>query len=1012
MASSRDSLGNQQPADPVAAGKIALEESRFEEAASHFRSALRMGVRSAEEEALIRCYLSEALEKRGLHPEQLEAVARYDKFSEFARLSDHTQMLVLIRLGWGYSFTNDIPRAIALFNQAIQIARRLEDHFGLGVCSFGLGRAYRNFSELRIARDHYTSALDHFRQIGDWRKLSESYIHIGYINAFEGDYRTALHSLKQALAIIGNKDEPDLLGRIYMYLAITHDNLGSTDRAIACWEQCLDHFRQAGNSSYLAINQNNLAEKLIWLGQWDRAEQLIKSALDILSKTVTVAQYGGTIDTLAQLYVLQGKIEEADRLLQQSLDLLSSVKNGEIYEISTRVTIGQRHLMKDEPDQAVSHLERAIEICVRSGEHHFLSDARLWMAETLIQKGRADEAREIVHAVQAELRESPNMRAWGLMMRLVAKIEAASGYTAAAIQSLGQSTSMYELRHNTYACAVNSMVMAGMLERQGKIKEATSEVEAALKTFELLGAAIDERRARTYLESLRGGGEPEAEGGRMGGESLSKKVAPDLASAVDGFIARRIVQASISRELLLYELVSIARAQASARAALVVEVGRNDEAVKQGVSLKAVAAIGLTEAEQREQAETVGRISAQDYGRYFLYPFSDNQQSNFLLRIIEPRADRFLAGGVSLDPLLCLVEQGLETQLLKGKNRRTQVFNPARLLAEVELPGFVCASRAMSRVLEQIHKIRSSDVTVLITGESGTGKELIARAVHAGSSRRYKIFLPFNCSAAPREMIESQLFGYRKGSFTGAVASNPGIIRASEGGTLFLDEMGDLPLDLQPKLLRFLQEGEIHPIGENQPQRVAVRVVAATNSDLERAVVEGRFREDLFHRLNVIRIQVPPLRERREEIPALINYYMNLYQQEAAKRDIQLSEETGDLMVVYNWPGNVRQLCNEIRRIVAYSESGTLVTPDTLSPEIVRAGKEIQPAVEGPKPVVQLPVQTSSNVTLSVAVEELERRMIQHALHRSAGNIARAAKELGLSRKGLYLKMDRLNFKI
>jgi transcriptional regulator with PAS, ATPase and Fis domain len=348
--------------------------------------------------------------------------------------------------------------------------------------------------------------------------------------------------------------------------------------------------------------------------------------------------------------------------------------------------------------------------------------------------------------------------------------------------------------------------------------------------------------------------------------------------------------------------------------------------------------------------------------------------------------------------------------VLRGKNRRTQVFNPARLLAQVELPGFICASRAMSRVLEQIHKIRSSDVTVLITGESGTGKELIARALHAGSSRQKKVFVPFNCSAAPHDMVESQLFGFKKGAFTGAFANSEGIIRGAEHGTLFLDEIGDLPLTLQPKLLRFLQEGEIHPIGESQPQRVDVRVIAATNAELERAVAEGRFREDLFHRINVIRIQVPPLRQRREEIPALINHYLNQYQQESAKTDIRLSEETVDLMVVYDWPGNVRQLCNEMRRIVTYSESGTIVTPEGLSSEIVKARREIDSAPAMPRKQASRVEVSDASTTLGEAVEELERRMIREALRRSSGNIARAAKDLGLSRKGLYLKMDRLNF--
>jgi transcriptional regulator with PAS, ATPase and Fis domain len=319
----------------------------------------------------------------------------------------------------------------------------------------------------------------------------------------------------------------------------------------------------------------------------------------------------------------------------------------------------------------------------------------------------------------------------------------------------------------------------------------------------------------------------------------------------------------------------------------------------------------------------------------------------------------------------------------------------------------------MNRVLEQIHKIRSSDVTVLITGESGTGKELIARAIHAGSSRRYNTFIPFNCAASPGELIESQLFGYKKGAFTGAVENNTGIVRAAERGTLLLDEIGDLPLDLQPKLLRFLQEGEVMPMGENQPLQVDVRILAATNSDLEKAVAEGKFRQDLFHRLNVIRIQVPPLRERREEIPALIDYYLHLYQQEAAKSDIRLSEEAVDLMVVYDWPGNVRQLCNEIRRLVAYTESGSIATSDELSPEIVHAGIVLPgdtPTIDTSSEKVLSEASPGPSGTLAKAVGELEKHMITDALQRSRGNIARAAKQLGLSRRGLYNKMDRLNF--
>jgi hydrogenase-4 transcriptional activator len=1022
----RDFLPKYRMEDEVAAGQTALEESRFEEATNHFRFALRKGAPSSEEEAQIRYLLSEALEKRGLHREHLDVVSKYEKLSEFSRLSEHSQMLVLIRLGWGYSYNNDLPRAIALFNQALQIARRLEDHSGLGACYFGLGRAYRNYSEIRIARDHYISALEHYRQTGDWRKLAESHLFIGYIYAYEGDFRNALQSLKQALTIIGNREEHDLLGRAHMYLAITNDNLGSTSKALDSWEKCIEHFRAIGNASHLSINQNNLAEKLVWLGEWSRAEQLLKQAISELKDSSSIAQYGCAMDTLAQLYLAQGKFDEAESALDESLRVVQTLKNGEWAEISTQITIGRCLLTKGEPEAAKAPFRRAVDICQRTGDLRFASDARLWLAEALLETGDIEEARETIGGVRAYMRETPSMLSWGLMMRMVAKIEAADGHIAAAIQSLGQSTSIYSLRGNVYACAVNRLILARLFEGQGRIRAAIREIEPALDTFIKLGAIIDEQNTRDYLYTLEAvQASPENSSPEFGLANLNLPApgvvsedssdpdpsALDLASSLDGFVAQRLVEAAVSRDLLLHELVAILHERSQSSGVLVTEIVGDEHASKKELHLRTAASIGLTEKEQVEDIEFLSKLSVSGYRQNFVYRFSDNQQTGFLVHIISPKADRFRVGTINIQPLLYIVGQGLENQVLRSKNRRQQVFDPARLLSQVELPGFVCASRAMSLVLEQIYKIRSSDVTVLITGESGTGKELIARAVHAGSSRRFNTFLPFNCSAAPREMIESLLFGFRKGAFTGAVSSNDGIVRAAERGTLFLDEIGDLPLELQPKLLRFLQEGEIHPIGESQPLKVDVRVVAATNSDLERAVSEGRFREDLFHRLNVIRIQVPQLKQRREEIPALINHYLNLYQQEAAKTEVRLSEEVVDLLVVYDWPGNVRQLCNEVRRIVAYSESGQIVTADLLSPEIVRASREPDPEMPAQKKKAEAPIASIEGRTLAEAVNELERQMIQAALRKSSGNIARAAKELGLTRRGLYMKMDRLNFK-
>jgi hydrogenase-4 transcriptional activator len=300
--------------------------------------------------------------------------------------------------------------------------------------------------------------------------------------------------------------------------------------------------------------------------------------------------------------------------------------------------------------------------------------------------------------------------------------------------------------------------------------------------------------------------------------------------------------------------------------------------------------------------------------------------------------------------------------------------------------------------------LQSNDLTVLITGESGTGKELVARAIHAGSHRSAAMFLPYNCTTTGRDLADSQLFGHRRGAFTGAVSDQIGLVRSAAAGTLFLDEIGDLPFDVQPKLLRFLEQSEIMPVGETRPQRVDVRVLAATNADLEQRVAEGKFREDLYYRLSVIRIHIPPLRERREEIPHLSTFFLRESSERLGKPDVQLSSEALDLFSQYWWPGNVRQLKNEIQRAVAMSAPGGVITPSQLTPEISASRLPGAPLV---------PVRRSTRggalpASLGVAVDDLERELIQNALDRSAGNISETARSLGLTRRGLYLKLRRL----
>ncbi|PYR35063.1 MAG: hypothetical protein DMF90_14905 [Acidobacteria bacterium] len=349
--------------------------------------------------------------------------------------------------------------------------------------------------------------------------------------------------------------------------------------------------------------------------------------------------------------------------------------------------------------------------------------------------------------------------------------------------------------------------------------------------------------------------------------------------------------------------------------------------------------------------------------------------------------------------ILTVARQGFALCAAQDRSDSPEAAQVDRSL-EPLLPGFLSASEAMSRVVEQIQRLQGNDLTVLITGESGTGKELVARAIHVGSHRSESMFLPYNCTTTGRDLADSQLFGHRRGAFTGAVSDQPGLVRSAAGGTLFLDEIGDLPLDVQPKLLRFLEQSEIMPVGDVRPIRVDVRVLAATNADLEQRVAEGKFREDLYYRLSVIRIHVPPLRERREEIPHLSTLFLREASERLGKPDVQLSPEVLDLFSQYWWPGNVRQLKNEIQRAVAMSAPGGAIVPSHLSPEISAT------RLPGASTLPRLAVATPRH--LAAAVEEMERELIQQELRRASGNISETARTLGLTRRGLYLKLRRL----
>lgn len=342
------------------------------------------------------------------------------------------------------------------------------------------------------------------------------------------------------------------------------------------------------------------------------------------------------------------------------------------------------------------------------------------------------------------------------------------------------------------------------------------------------------------------------------------------------------------------------------------------------------------------------------------------------------------------DELRLTVAKALQYRGLTDENRRLK----DELSDKADYRTIVGSSKAMERVFEIVRKVADTEASVLITGESGTGKELVARSIHRHSGRRDAPFVAINCAAIPRDLLESELFGHVRGAFTGAVKDKTGRFQLADGGTLFLDEVGELPLELQPKLLRALQEKVVEPVGGVKPCKLDVRVVAATNLDMENALADGAFREDLYYRLAVIPIHLPPLRERREDIALLLRYFCGKHGAEKVNFD------SGAMAALssYRWPGNVRELENLVERLLIMRGGDTITLSDL--PDKIRNGGAVSDVAPSPANVVNLPDEGYS-------LERLEREVVTYALERNLWNQTAAAKFLRIPRHTLLYRMEK-----
>jgi DNA-binding NtrC family response regulator/tetratricopeptide (TPR) repeat protein len=962
----------------LARANAALERGRGADASPHLVPLLRSSALNREDELTVRAALTEAWL---LQDDLVQAAASLgrppDTLQE--RISDG-QLSTLWRLHGRLAYAKgEQSRAIALHSRALKHAELAHESRAIGLAHYELALCYNKVGHSGIVRDHLTEAASALHAAGDRRHLALVHSLSAVLLAQAGRVDEATAGLRQGERLAMAIPADDVLAGVVHNQANVALMRHRHDQALALAERSVALHQSLGSGHGLAVALATLGQIYVQLGDLERAEQILTRTLEVRSPIQFHETTGAVFDTLAQIHLMRGSYERAGDYLRQASDAYGAYGTQTMrwYEWSLKVLGVKLAIRRRAYDEAIAMADALAQAPGVPPADAIQAD--LAACEALVAANRIEAAERRLDTCEARLDPRTTPANWGEFLRIRGLIREQVGRPQLAHHDFAQSANVFELLGERYQAALSHLALGRIAAAAGSRPPAERYLDLATGVFKMLGAErdLDEAAsARVLLDRPEG--------------------TPHVMSVADADegIVRRLVDAAIFPELLSRETATAMLETSEADAVVVFVESPSD--------LRIVATVGCDASVARALARAAHQGS-REYGEGVLITESLGKEHDGPRRCVIAASRRLSDSSMQRFRMFsAIARQGFELCGMRDRPVQAVEQSNERPL-EPLLPGFICASAAMTRLTEQLQRLQGHKLTVLITGESGTGKDLVARAIHSGSPRRASMFLPFNCTTTTRELADSQLFGHRRGSFTGAITDQQGLIRSAAGGTLLLDEIGDLPLDIQPKLLRFLEQGEIMPVGETRPQAVDVRVLAATNADLEQRVSEGKFREDLYYRLSVIRVHVPPLRERREEVPHLSTYFLRDACERLGKSDVHLSSATLDLFSRYWWPGNVRQLRNEIQRAVAMSPPGGSIEPDHLSADLTAPSQNS--ARDLSQAASPRAIQPGN---LADAVESIERDMITATLERTRGNISETARVLGLTRRGLYLKMRRL----
>jgi hydrogenase-4 transcriptional activator len=984
--------------DVIAQAEAAFELGEYARLIKLVEQTIDQGVEDIEQEVILRCMLNEALCEMSRYEEAAKALSRFE--SERLELTEKLQARLWLRIGATFTWIGQYPQAIAKLTEAVRLFTMLSDNKGITISYIELSCVYINISEYILARDYLTRALARTESLCDDQLIARILMYIGIVEHYEGNYTFSKSNYHKALKLIEGTRNYRLFGLLQLNLASAFflEECNYSKEIISLYESAIENFKKIESHDFVAQCYNNLGDCLLRFGLWERAVQVLDEALELSRRVKDLWSEGLVLITLGELNLRRGDLGKAKSLLSSAARHFEQLDKG-LFAQTKRLlayTYGEGN------PAMLKALNTSLQAALSVKENSEIIFFHLSLAEYYCARQDYKQAHGYLKKAQDYMKHKPSPYILGFVQRLSGKLEGAEGSLQDAEQNITASISTFTSVGDPYEMGRSHLELAEVLNKKQSFEKAHNHAKQATNIFSSLGANLEIKRAMALEEKINRS--------LLNSSNFQSSVEHEQVS--DRALLKRLTQASITSELLLQEFSAISFEIFHLRRLIIFQPFESNSLLL---------ASGCSNEEALCRIKSIDLRTAEDClipATSILIKLTCENHSDIYFYFESTHGDLTSSQIERIDFLLEITKIGLEKCALRGS---VPAQSPAKIGASISreptilIDGFVYSSPLMRHIVEQIRKIRTSNVTVLITGESGTGKELIARAIHSESAWREGPFIAFNCTATPRELIESQLFGHKRGSFTGATSNYMGIIRTAKGGTLFLDEIGDLSLEAQPKLLRFLEAGEIQPLGEDRPLKVDVRVIAATNANLAQSVAERRFREDLYHRLNIIHIHIPPLRERADEIPMLVRYYLDHFFTRYGSKKIAFSDSAMEAIKSYHWPGNVRQLRNEIERVFAYSSDNDLISVMDLSHDIRYSSKptvvpikakQLSPAMAESRKRNESNGSSSNN--LREVIRPVERELILSALERNHWNISHTAAELGMSRRGLRLKIQRL----